>query len=489
MAPADLDTLSREELVTKVLKLDHELSWLKRQMFGQKTERYIPRDNGQLGLPLGGMPDSTVPPTVTGTPVSYVRKPATVPAGHGRGQMPTHLPIVDVVIEPEDKPANTKSIGEDISWQYEYKPGSLSIRRIIRPRYPRESGDGIAIAPLPPLPVEKGNMGASLIAHLMAQKFVYHVPLDRQRKMLFEESGIEFAESTLCDAIRQGAEWFVPVAQLLRKTILNTDYLQGDETTIQVLVKDKRGKTHRGYYWVYYDPVRRLVLYDYQPGRGRDMPMKTLGQFAGTLQVDGYEGYCDVFARPGVKHAACMAHVRRYFDKAVESDEARASFALTCIGEWFAVEKTAVETKLSSENRLEFRKNKTISGMDKFHGWLKAEVGHTLPQSPIGKAIAYALNQWEWFKPFREDGRIELSNNLVENSIRPIAIGRKNYMFMGSHEAAQRGAVIYSLAATAKLHGKHIPDYFTNMLTEIPSLTNKQLAPFLPHLWMPKVEK
>jgi len=491
MAPANLDTLSREELVTTILKLDHELSWLKRQVFGQKTERFIPRDNGQLGLPLAGMPGMSVLAEAPGTPVSYVRQPAApaqAPVGHGRGLMPTHLPIVDVVVEPTDKPENIPSIGEDISWQYEYKPGSLFVRRYIRPRYPRPSGDGIAIAPLPPQAIEKGNMGPGLIAHLITQKFEHHVPLDRQRKMLLEESGVEFAESTLCDAVRQGVEWLVPVGQQLKTILLTTDYLQADETPIPVLVKDKRGKTHKGFFWVYSDPGRKLLLFDYQQGRGREGPLKMLGNFKGTLQVDGYEGYNAVLTRPGMKHAACMAHVRRYFDKAKESDSARADFALGCIGEWFALEKTAAQEKWTAEKRLELRKEKTLPAMETFHQWLKAEAGRTLPQSLIGKAVAYALNQWAWFKPFQDDGRIELSNNLIENSIRPVAIGRKNYMFMGSHEAAARAATVYSLVGTAKLYGKNVRDYFTSMLTDIPGLTTKQLEPYLPHLWTPKAE-
>jgi len=487
MVPADLNNLSRDELVTTIIKMDGELSWLKRQIFGHKSERFIPADSGQLGLSFNGMP-VTEPLLGVATPVSYVRQsstPATASVGHGRGQMPTNLPIVDIIIEPEDKPENVKSIGEDVSWQYEYKTGSLFIRRFIRPRYPRSNGEGIVIASLPPQAIEKGNMGPAFLAHLIKQKFEHHIPLDRQRKIILEECGIEFAESTLCDSTRQAIEWMVAVAKVFKAILLNTDYLMADETRIPVLVRDKRGKTHKGYFWVYYDPVRKLVLFDYQPGRGHEAPLKMLKDFTGTLQVDGYEGYNAVLKRPGMKHAACMAHVRRAFENAKETDSARADFALEAIQKWFDAEEVASQKQLSSEQRLELRKEQTIPAMETFHEWLKQEI-HVLPQSLIGKAVHYALNQWSWFKPFQEDGRIELSNNLIENSIRPVAIGRKNYMFMGSHEAAERAAAVYSLIGTAKCHDKNVQDYLTDLLTCVPGLTTKQLGPFMPHLWTPK---
>jgi hypothetical protein len=277
----------------------------------------------------------------------------------------------------------------------------------------------------------------------------------------------------------------VPVAKVFKETLLNTDYLMADETRIPVLVKDKRGKTHKGYFWVYFDPVRKLVLVDYQPGRGHEAPLKMLDKFTGTLQVDGYEGYNAVLKRLGMKHAACMAHVRRAFENAKETDSARTDFALEAIQKWFDVEEEASQKQLNSDQRLELRKEKTIPAMKKFHEWLMQEI-NVLPQSLIGKAIHYALNQWPWFKPFQEDGRIELSNNLIENSIRPVAIGRKNYMFMGSHEAAARAAAVYSLIGTAKCHGKNVQEYLADLLTCVPGLTTKQLETFMPHLWAPK---
>ena len=281
--------------------------------------------------------------------------------------MPTHLPIIDEIIEPEDKPEGGVCIGEETSWRYEYKPGSLYIKRIIRPKYVLPGQNGVTIAPLPPSPVEKGNAGPSLIAHVMQSKYEFHIPLDRQRKMIAQESNVLLAESFVCDIIKAGCFWIEPVYLGLVDHIKKCRYLQADETPIPVLCKDRKGKTHRGYYWVFYDPLGKVVVFVYNKSRGGDVPKMFLTGFKGILQVDGYEAYNAVCSSPGIIRSACMDHVRRYFERACASQPDDAEYALSIIGSWYEIERESRKSKLDAAGTLAKRKEFIAPVIEKFH--------------------------------------------------------------------------------------------------------------------------
>jgi transposase len=265
--------------------------------------------------------------------------------------------------------------------------------------------------------------------------------------------------------------------------MLLSDYLQADETPIPVLTKDGKGKTHRGYFWVYRDPIKKVVIFDYRPSRSRAGPSDFLKDFKGTLQIDGYEGYDEIITRNNIIRAACMDHVRRRFEKALEYDSVRATHSIDTIGGWYALERHARENDLPAEDKLAMRKEKIKPSMEKFKVWMQEQLNQVLPKSPIGVAITYALNQWSYFGPFLNDPRVDLSNILIENAIRPVALGRKNFMFAGSHEAAQRIAIIYSIIATAKLHGIEPFVYIKELLTKLPAATSSDIEKFLLPEW------
>ena len=309
------------------------------------------------------------------------------------------------------------------------------------------------------------------------------MPLDRQRRKFLTEDGVEIAESTLCDIIERTAFWIEPVYNIILEKIRKSAYLQADETTIPVQVRDKKGKTHTGYFWVYYDPVNDWVIFDYRPGRSRAGPREILKDFNGILQVDGYAGYNEQLSRPEIAWAACMAHVRRKFKDALECDPQRGEYALHAIGKWFRREAMVKKVKMPPERRLSMRKKHIVPFMKSFHDWLKKEYAKGLPQNPMTKAIAYALNQWPGFMPFMTDGRVELSNNLVENAIRPVALGRNNYLFKGSHQAAQRAAMIYSIFAMVLKRNIDPFVYLNDLLTRLPAMSNHNLDMFLPDIW------
>lgn len=470
---------------SRVEELEFQLDWFKRQIFGTKSERFLPDDDQQLMLELGIGPNTDQSQHDSQT-ITYDRRQPSTPAkkpGHGRGPMPTHLPIEDRTIEPDGDVSDMVRIGEEVSWYYEMEPASLRIVRITRPKYARPNGEGVLTGELPSLPIEKGNAGPGLVTQIVIDKFVYHLPLDRQRKKFQSEYDVVFSESWLSDQVRGAGRLIEPVYDAYVKALLKSTYLCADETSIPILIKGKRGKTHRGYFWVYYDPLSKITVFDYRDSRARGGPSEFLRDFKGILQVDGYEGYNEVIARNGIRRAACMDHVRRRFEKALAYDCERARYALDIMQNWYAVEDKARGEGLTLQQRFELRQAETVPSMSAFKQWLTEQMGQVMPKSAIGAAISYALNQWPFFEPFMTDERVELSNILVENKIRPIAIGRKNYLFKGSPEAAKRAARVYTLVATAQNHNQDPFAHIRDLLTRLPDAKITDIADFLLPNW------
>jgi len=464
------------ELEEKYRQVVHELQWLKRQLFGQKSERFIP-DDTQLALDLNV---TQTQPEVSEEKITYTRKKVKQTSGHGRMEMPTHLPFDDIYIEPQEDISNSEKIGEEITWEFEYKPGTLFIRRYIRPKYKQGNSDEIVIGTLPERPIDKGNFGPGIMSTVTTDKYLYHLPLYRQLQKFRNEFGMEFAESTFCDLIAKTVFWLEPVYLLLKKKLLQSSYIQADETPMPVLIKQKKGKTHKGYYWVYFDPLGKVALFEYKSGRSREGPNTFLKEYEGILQVDGYTGYNDLASKDSIIRAACMAHVRRKFEQALDYDKTPAEYALSTIGKWFDKERDAGKTELTYDQRLKMRQDIMAEEFTLFKQWMIQEALNHTPKSPIRKAIEYALGQWPGFAIFLKDGRVELSNNWVENAIRPVALGRKNYLFKGSESAAQRGAILYSIIATAKLHGKEPREYIRTLLEKLPGEYSNNLDIYLP---------
>lgn len=465
-----------QNLQSTIAQLQNELAWLKRQLFGSKSERFIPNDQ-QIELDLG-IEKSFV--EIKNEEISYTRTKVKKTSGHGREEMPTHLPYVDTIIEPQGDTSNCVKLDDEISWEYEYKPGLLFVHRYIRPKYKEKETEKIVIGTLPERPVEKGNYGPGIMSTIITDKYLYHMPLNRQIQKFRNEFQTEFAESTFCDLIKHTVFWLEPMYELHKKELLQASYLQADETPIPVLVKHKKGKTHQGYYWVYYDPVGKIVLFEYKTGRGREGPNNFLENYSGILQVDGYGGYNELVSSKDIKRAACMAHVRRKFESALDHDKSIAEYALGIIGSWFERERDAKKEALTFGQRRAIRNDLMKNEFASFKEWMLKNITSHLPQNPVRKAMSYALGQWSGFDAFFDDGRVELSNNLVENAIRPVALGRKNYMFKGSEAAAQRGAVIYSIISTAKLHGKEPREYIKTLLEKLPAERSTNLESYLP---------
>ncbi len=476
-----LEKLTKEDLIFKVVTLEEELAQLKRMVFGSKSERFVPSiPDEQLSL---GLTVEQVAIEVKLEKVEYTRTKADRQSKHqGRMPLPAHLPRVEHIIEPEVPTEGMKKIGEEITETLEYVPGKLFVNKYMRAKYAHSEGEGVVIGDLPSRLIEKGIAEASVIAYLLTSKYVDHLPLYRQIEM-FKRLGIKLPPSTVSDWVSQGLNALKPLYDALLSKVKASAYIQADETPIKVLDKDKKGDTHRGYYWVYHAVEEGLVLFDYREGRSREGPTEILNNFTGYLQSDGYGVYDAFGKRKDITLIHCMAHARREFDRAKDNDEKRAEYALTEMQKLYAIERTCREAGLSSEDREKERQEKAVPILKSLEEWMTAEYAKVAPQSSIGKDISYSLSRLKSAIIIYRKGKLERDNNLVENAIRPVAIGRKNYLFAGSHEAAKRAAMIYSLFACCKKHEINPDEWLKDILNRINDHPINRIEELLPNNW------
>ena len=465
---------------SEVAYLKFQLAELKRMIFGAKSERFVSQNPDQATL--FDLP-AEQPQEKATEEITYTRnKPQAEKKQPLRLELPSHLERREEVIEPADIPADAKKIGEAVTEILEYEPASAYVRRIVRPKYIVEQTDeetNIVIAPLPTLPIPKGNAGPSIIAHLLVSKFVDHQPFYRQVQ-IFKRQRLEIAESTINGWFNAGCNLLHPLYDSLKTKMLAGWYLMADETPIAVLTQDKPGSTHKGYHWVYYDPVNKLVLFDYRKSRGMEGPDEMLKAFAGHLQTDGYSAYDHFEKQPKITLLACMAHARRKFQHAQENNPTLAGDALKMFQALYDIEREIREGNMEPDAIRALRQERSKPILDGMELWLREQIILVPPKSAIGVAMAYTLNLWPRLVRYIDDGRFHIDNNLIENSIRPVALGRKNYLFAGSHEAAQQAAVIYSILATCKLHGVEPFAYLSKILSIIPDFPANQLHTLLP---------
>ena len=373
----------------------------------------------------------------------------------GRKPLPAHLRREEIILSPAEDVSGLQPLGQEITEILEYQQGELYVKKYIRPEYIKLDEDGTGakrvIAALPNMPIAKSYAGASLLAHLMVSKYIDHLPIYRQMQM-FSRQKIILEDNTVNNWFKQGCNLIEPLYQAHERQVLRTNYLSVDETPIKVLDKTKKGTTHQGYFWIYYNTGSRQVLFKYQTGRAAEWPKETLANYKGYLQTDGYSAYNHFDDVEGITTLNCWAHARRKFIDAQSFDNAKASEVLTQIQLLYAVEKHCVENNYAADEIKNYRQKHAVPVLKTLHQILQTQLANSLPKSPLGLALQYTLSRWDKLNVYTQDGNLRIDNNLVENSVRPVAIGRKNYMFAGNHEAAQRSAMLYSLFATCKLH-------------------------------------
>lgn len=479
-----LETLPKSELVALINKQqkqadkqqrelalkDEMIARLQRMLFGQKRERFELPQN-QLPLPFEPQPDADQQEKQAEEheqKISYVRKKAARPNHKGRLALPDHLPVKEIKIYPEGDLSGMVPIGTEVTEELDMTPSRLFIKRYIRYKYAAKTRQDapIKIGELPERVIDKGIPGAGLLASILIDKYADHLPLYRQVQR-FKRQGVDIARSTVEGWTRQGLEKLTILYDHLVADTKGQGYLQADETPIKVLESKKKGATHQGWYWVYHAPITGTVVFDYQPDRSRAGPEGMLDGFEGYLQTDGYAGYNRIGTRAGVTHVACWAHARRGFDKALANDAGRARYALAQIQQLYAVERQARRQKMSPAERKQLRLEQALPVINELGTWMSREFKNVLPKDSIGQALAYCINRWDQLSEYLMDGHLEIDNNLVENAIRPVALGRKNYLFAGSHKAAQRAAMMYSLLAICKKHGVNPYEWLRHTLENI----------------------
>ncbi len=465
-----------KKLEVTVAELSQQLADLKRMIFGSKSERFIPNQDGQLGL-FGQSEEAIEIEKAKTSEITYERT-QTKKEKPIRATLPAHLPRVEEIIEPISTGKNAKKIGEEITEILEYNPAKLFVRRIIRPKY--KTTNGITIGELPSLPLPKSNAGPSLLAHIMVSKYVDHLPFYRQIQ-IFKRQKFILSSSTIGGWFNNTAKLLEPLYDVLQQEVLDTDYLQADESPIGVQDSHKPGALHTGYQWVYRNPIKGLVLFKYHHSRERKTAEQVLENFSGHLQTDGYSAYKNLQTKGDISLLGCMAHARRYFEKAKDNDLNRSENALKLIQKLYAIERKCKDRLASSDVRYRYRQIYALPILSEFEIWLNDNHNQVLPKSAIGKAIVYTLKIWENLKRYTIDGRFEIDNNLIENTIRPLALGRKNYLFAGSHKSASNIAMMYSFFTTCKINDIEPLSWLTFVLENILEHKANKLTELLPH--------
>ena len=464
--------------------LHQKVQALLKRMFGSKSETLDPN---QLELLLGLLSAET-PDDPDDTP------PSPPPAGRKKGRkrkprMPDHLPIKEEVIEPEEvkaRPQDYKQIGEEVTEELDVIPQQYFRRRIIRPKYTHKKQRELppVIAPLPARLIEGGYASAGLLTDITLKKYVDHLPLHRQERILKSRHGIDVSRQTMADWVRVVADWLKPIYNHLRSDLRGSGYMQVDETPIRYAAAPSGG-SGQGYFWVYYHPGGKNVLYEWHTSRAATCLEKMLDGFTGTIQCDGYPAYTSFAkSRKEITLAGCWAHARRKFYEARDEAPAVAGWFLHQIQLLYRIESKLRDTKCGATHRGVVRAAESRMILERIGKALEIKLSAHLPRSEMGGAIAYALNHWQQLLRYSLDGRLEIDNNLVENAIRPTAIGKKNWLFIGHPEAGDRSAIIYSLLETCRRHGINPQEYLRDVLTRLPSMKIKEVAQLTPANWL-----
>src|SRR5271165_1184574 len=504
--PDDLETA--HQLIRELLKtlgqqihlnekLQHQLEQLLRQRYGPKGERIDP---AQLLLFAQEILAQAEPVPTPASPPEPAPAPTPDPnaakkKGHGRKPLPASLPRKTVLhdVPPEqrvcpDCGAERTCIGREVREQLEFIPASLVVLEHIRPKYACQACEAnVVIADVLPAPIDKGLPGPGLLAHVAVSKYGDHLPLYRLEG-IFKRSGVELSRSTMCDWMAVVAELLAPIVKLMLSEILSSKVVQNDDTTVPV--QDHSGKGIKtGRLWVSIgDHDHPYVVYRYTPDRSAAGPEAIFKDFKGYLQADAYSAYDGLYKSGEIVEVGCMMHARRKFYEARTTDPPRSHRALAWISLLYDVEREAKEREPTDYEafvvlRHKMRAERSQPIFDKFRAWLEAELPKVLPQSPIAQAIQYALNHWEALKRPLEAGFIELDNGACERAFKPVALGRKNWLFAGSDKGGETAAVLMSLCTTCKNLGIDPQAYLRDVLDRISTHPARRIDELLPDRW------
>jgi transposase len=491
--PAELSEL-RE--IVDTLKAALELSQRENSLLRQKIDALVRRvfgasseqlDRSQLELLLQLSSTPTEPTVVTPPKKEVKEQPRKVRAP----RLPEHLPVVEEVIEPEPvkaAPEQWRCIGQEVSEQLDYEPARFLRRRTIRKKYVHRIELDLApvIAPLPERLLDRSLPAAGLLAHILVSKYCDHLPLYRQEQIYAQRHQVPLPRQTLARWVALAADWLQPIYEQIRTGVMAGGYVQVDETPIDYL-EPGHGKTKQGYLWTGSRPGGD-VFFHWETSRATACLDNLIPlNFTGTIQCDGYAAYRAFANRRGqaIELAGCWAHVRRKFHEAAESAPRLAGWLLGQIQQLYRIEARLREHRAGPALRAAVRASESQPVVKRIErALLKLKAGkRQLPQSLLGTAMDYALGQWCTLEIYLADGRVEIDNNLVENAIRPTAIGKKNWLFVGEADAGQRSAIIYTVIETCRRQGLNPYQYLREVLSRLPNMTNHQIPEVIPAAW------
>jgi transposase len=470
----------------KIDQLTHEMAVLRRWKFGERSEQLageqktlfdetIDADLAAIELELDAL---------RGAPATT--QPKDQPK---RTALPANLPRREIRHEPESTTCGCgcelKRIGEDVSEKLDYTPGTFTVERHVRGKWACAKCETLIQAPVPASVIDKGIPTAGLLAQVLVSKYTDHAPLYRQEQM-FARAGLAIPRSTLGAWVGACGVRLQPLVDALRATMLESSVLHADETPVAML-KPGLGKTHRAYLWSYgttqHDAIQ-AVVYEFAEGRGGRHAREFLGDWRGTLVCDDYGGYKALFETGAITEAGCMAHARRKFHELwANHKSALAEDALKLFGALYDVEREAAGLDAEARRRLREARSRPIA--DTLHEWLALHRQKATDGTAMAKAIDYSLKRWGALTRFLDDPAVPIDNNWIENRIRPIALGRSNWLFAGSLRGGERAAAVMSLIQSARLNGHDPYAYLRDVLERLPNQLNSRIEELLPHRWMP----
>jgi len=466
---------------------------LKRQLFGSKGEPLSAEQQAQLEQLADDAQEQAKSPAPASQEVleeeEQAKKERRKSKRPSRHPLPATMETETVTLEPENKHCprcglEQHRIGEEVSEEFEYIPAKLIRRRTVRPKLAcRCEESTVVIAPMPPRLLPQSKLGLGLAVHLLLTRFDDHLSFYRLEHIFRERHGVEIPRQQMVQWIEHIAGWLKPIYEAMWQEMKAGNYLQIDETPVKVLDRDVSGKTARGYLWFYAVP-REDVILEFCSSRGQDAPNKRLQGFQGTIQTDAYEVYEAVVKKnPKIERIGCLAHARRYVYKALQESLGEAVWFIGRIRELYRIESAA--RALDHAERHALRQAQAPPLWAALQTRAEELRPKLLPQSTMGKAVNYFLNEYKALEGYLRDGRFEIDNNLIENAIRPTAVGRRRWLFIGHPQAGWRSAVIYSLLLSCRRRGINPQSYLSDVLNRLPSTKITEIHQLLPGHWKP----
>lgn len=486
-----------KRLHTEIARLNANLAWFMRRMFGRKSEKLAYLDPNQLGLDFEGFGLRLPEQQINGVSTCQIEETSANPTKKKtvkpRSGVMDGLPVIETIIEPENlDTVRYMRIGEEHTRTLEYEPGKLYVMDRIRPKYapkdkmelPRDGEKTVVIAPLPLLPLYKCMFGSSLIAELMLQKYTYHIPFHRQLRQL-KDLGVILPESTVNGCFSRCCEGLRPLYDKVRELALASAYIQADETVLPVISESKH-KAEKEYLWVVRSVPEGMHFFHYQLGdRTKDVAVSLFKDVRGYLQTDGFGSYETLDNYPGITLVGCLAHCRRKFESGLNENKKLAEEALSQIQVLYRIERKIRDENQDAQQARLIRERLSRPVCNAFEKWMETNYRNVLPGSNLGKAIAYTYSRWNRVCRYLEDGNLKIDNNLCENAVRPIAVGRNGYMFCGNHRSAEHAAIIYTLLGCCREADVNPREWLIDILERLPGYLRdkKDLRELLPAYW------